>query len=62
MWIVEFRMYIPVARPPEHPSVAGFLPKLPVASVILDIFLLQMHVKVLDAAFSMWDLEENNAR
>ena len=50
-------LLLPVARPPEHPAVAGLLPKLPVASVVFDILILEVHVEVFDAAFSVRDLK-----
>ena len=47
----------PIPRPPEHPPVAGLLPELPVAGVVLDVLVLQVHVEVLDTAFSVRHLK-----
>ena len=51
------QVLLPITRPPEHSAVAGLLPELPVAGVIFDIFVLEVHVEVFDAAFSVRDLK-----
>ena len=55
------RVLLPIARPPEHLSVAGLLSELPIAGVILDVLVLEVHVEVLDAAFAVRHLHIQKA-